>query len=274
MVYTRRRKAQKESDMQDRVTITVDEGVADVRLARGEKLNAIDGKMFDALAEAIDNLAARSDVRAVVLSGEGDGFCSGLDMAAMAGGDLAGLDLSARDFGPANLVQQVAWGWRTLPVPVIAAVHGVVFGGATQIMAGADIRLAHPATRFAIREVHWGIVPDMGGFALWRGVREDVLREWVYTAREFDAAEAQAAGFVTRLVEDPRAEALMLAARIAERSPDAVRSAKRLFGTMRSAPDAILAMESAEQVALMQGANFREAVQANMARRRPVFRDV
>jgi len=274
MVYTTNALAQKERDMDGRVTIAVTDGVADVRLARGEKLNAIDRAMFDALAGAIDALSSRADLRAVVLSGEGEGFCSGLDMAAMAGGDLAGLDLSARKHGPANLVQQVAWGWRTLAVPVIAAVHGVVFGGATQIMAGADIRLAHPATRFAIREVHWGIVPDMGGFALWRGVREDVLREWVYTAREFDAAEAQSAGFVTRLVEDPRGEALALAARIAERSPDAVRSAKRLFGAMRAAPEEMLAMESAEQVALMQGANFREAVRANMERRRPAFRDV
>ncbi|WP_343528129.1 crotonase/enoyl-CoA hydratase family protein [Sphingomonas sp.] len=260
--------------MRDRVTIEVNGGIADVRLARGEKLNAIDREMFDALAEAIDALAGRGDLRVVVLSGEGDGFCSGLDMAAMAGGDLAGLDLSARTHGPANRVQQVAWGWRTLPVPVIAAVHGVAFGGATQIMAGADIRLAHPATRFAIREVHWGIVPDMGGFALWRGVREDVLREWIYTAREFDAAEALAAGFVTRLCDDPRGEALALARRIAERSPDAVRSAKRLFGAMAiTGPEAMLAMESAEQVALMQGANHREAVAANMERRRPAFRD-
>ncbi|WP_230482801.1 crotonase/enoyl-CoA hydratase family protein [Sphingomonas sp. Leaf21] len=259
--------------MQDRVTIAVDDGVADVRLSRREKLNAIDGRMFDALVEAIDTLAARTDVRAVVLSGEGDGFCSGLDMAAMAGGELAGLDLSARSHGPANRVQQVAWGWRTLPVPVIAGVHGVAFGGGTQIMAGADIRLAHPATRFAIREVHWGIVPDMGGFALWGGVRQDVLREWVYTAREFDAAEAQAAGLVTRLVEDPRGEALALARNIAGRSPDAVRSAKRLFGTMGSASEVMLATESAEQVALMRGENHREAVQANMARRRPEFRD-
>lgn len=259
--------------MQDRVTMTVTDGVADVRLARGEKLNAIDRAMFDALAGAIDALSSRTDLRAVVVSGEGDGFCSGLDMAAMAGGDLAGLDLSARDFGPANLVQQVAWGWRTLPVPVIAAVHGVAFGGATQIMAGADIRLAHPATRFAIREVHWGIVPDMGGFALWRGVREDCLREWVYTAREFDAVEAQAAGFVTRLSDDPRREALALARSIAGRSPDAVRSAKRLFAAMGSAPEDVLAKESAEQLALMQGANHREAVRANMERRAPVFRD-
>ncbi|WP_267434616.1 crotonase/enoyl-CoA hydratase family protein [Sphingomonas sp. GM_Shp_1] len=259
--------------MRDRVTIEVDKGVADVRLSRGEKLNAIDGAMFGALAEAIETLAARTDVRAVVLSGEGDGFCSGLDMAAMAGGELAGLDLSARTHGAANMVQQVAWGWRTLPMPVIAAVHGVAFGGGTQIMAGADIRLAHPSTRFAIREVHWGIVPDMGGFALWCGVREDCLREWVYTAREFDAAEALAAGVVTRLVDDPRGEALALARRIAERSADAVRSAKRLFGAMGSAPEAMLAMESTEQMALMRGANFREAVQANMERRRPVFRD-
>ncbi|BCI71559.1 enoyl-CoA hydratase/isomerase family protein [Sphingomonas sp. S17] len=260
--------------MQDRVTIEVTDGVADVRLARGEKLNAIDRAMFDALAEAIATLSDRPDLRAVVLSGKGDGFCSGLDMAAMAGGDLAGLDLSARTHGPANLVQQVAWGWQTLPVPVIAAVHGVAFGGGTQIMGGADIRIAHPATRFAIREVHWGIVPDMGGFALWRGVREDALREWIYTAREFDAAEALAAGFVTRLSEDPRGEALALAGKIAERSPDAVRSAKRLFGTMATTESAaMLAMESAEQVALMQGANHREAVRANMERRRPAFRD-
>ena len=259
--------------MRDRVTIEVKDGVADVRLSRGEKLNAIDRAMFDALAEAIQMLATRVDVRAVVLSGEGEGFCSGLDMAAMAGGELAGLDLSARTHGPANGVQQVAWGWRTLSVPVIAAVHGVAFGGGTQIMAGADIRLAHPATRFAIREVHWGIVPDMGGFALWRGMREDVLREWVYTAREFDAAEALAAGFVTRLVEDPRGEALALARKIAGRSPDAVRSAKRLFGAMGHAPDDMLAMESAEQLALMRGENHREAVRANMERRRPDFRD-
>ncbi|MET4897346.1 crotonase/enoyl-CoA hydratase family protein [Sphingomonadaceae bacterium jetA1] len=260
--------------MEDRVTIAVAEGVADVRLARGGKLNAIDGRMFDALAQAIETLAARRDLRAVVLSGEGDGFCSGLDMAAMAGGELAGLDLAARDVGPANRVQQVTWGWRTLAVPVIAAVHGVAFGGGTQIMAGADIRLAHPATRFAIREVHWGIVPDMGGFALWRGVREDSLREWIYTAREFDAAEALAAGFVTRLVENPRDEALALARMIAGRSPDAVRSAKRLFAAMATTPpDAMLALESAEQVALMAGSNHHEAVRANMERRRPAFRD-
>ncbi len=274
MVYTSGHEAQKESDMESRVTIAVEEGVADVRLARGQKLNAIDRAMFDALAQVIESLGARPDLRVVVLSGEGDGFCSGLDMAAMAGGDLAGLDLSARSHGAANLVQQVAWGWRTLAVPVIAAVHGVAFGGGTQIMGGADIRLAHPATRFAIREVHWGIVPDMGGFALWRGVREDVLREWIYTAREFDAAEALAAGFVTRLSDDPRGEALALARKIAERSPDAVRSAKRLFGAMGCAPEAMLAMESAEQVALMQGANHREAVRANLERRSPAFRDV
>lgn len=260
--------------MPDRVTIEVDKCVADVRLARGAKLNAIDRAMFDALAAAIAELEARSDLRAVVLSGEGDGFCAGLDMAAMAGGELAGLDLATRSHGPANLVQQVAWGWRTLPVPVIAAVHGVVFGGGTQIMSGADIRIAHPTTRFAIREVHWGIVPDMGGFALWDGVRQDRLREWVYTAREFDADEALAAGFVTRLADDPHGEAMTLARRIAERSPDAVRSAKRLFGAMGvREPAALLAMESAEQVALMQGANHGEAVQANMQRRRAVFRD-
>ena len=162
-----------------------------------------------------------------------------------------------------------------LPMPVIAAVHGVAFGGGFQIMSGADLRIAAPATRFSIREVHWGLVPDMAGFALWRNlVRDDLLRELIYTAREFDAAEALATGFVTRLAEEPQAEAMALARTIAAHSPHAIRGAKRLLGMAHDAdPRTMLAAETAEQVALIGKPNMMEAVAANLARRSPVFED-
>jgi len=258
----------------DRVTVTVADRIADVRLARPDKMNALDPAMFEALGAAIDALAGRRDVRCVVLSGEGRGFCAGLDMASMAAGG-SGLAARGRNADGAILPQHVAWGWRTLPMPVIAAVHGVAFGGGFQIMAGADVRIAAPGTRFAIREVHWGLVPDMAGFALWRGqARDDVLRELVYTAREFDAAEALAHGFVTRLAYDPHGEAMALARTIAGRSPRAVRGAKRLANIMRDA-DArtMLAAETEEQMQLIGRPEMMEAVAANLAKRAAVFED-
>lgn len=258
--------------MTERVTMTIDDGVAEVRLARPDKLNALDPAMFAAIAETIDRLGAAADVRAVVLSGEGRGFCAGLDMASMeAAGDLGGL--AERRHGIANLYQQVAWGWRSLPMPVIAALHGVVLGGGLQIASGADIRIAAPDARLSVMELKWGIVPDMAGFALWRGlVRDDVLREAVYTAREFDGAAAAALGFVTRLADDPLAEARALARAIADRNPHAIRAAKRLAGVEGDAA-AILAAEAAEQAKLIGSANQMEAVAANLTRRAPVFRD-
>ena len=257
----------------DRVTIAVTDRIADVRLARPDKMNAIDPAMFTGIGAAIDALAARDDVRCVVLSGDGRGFCAGLDMVSMAAGG-SGVSRDRNDHG-AILPQHVSWGWRTLPMPVIAAVHGVAFGGGFQIMSGADIRIAAPDTRFAIREVHWGLVPDMAGFALWRSlVRDDVLRELVYTAREFDAGEAVALGFVTRLADDPRAAAMDLAAAIAGRSPHAIRGAKRLLNMAHDAdPRTMLEAETAEQVKVIGKPNMMEAVAANMAKRAPVFED-
>lgn len=260
--------------MEDRVAITLADGVAEVRLARAAKMNAIDAPMFAQIADTIAALATRAEVRVVILSGEGNAFCAGLDMAAMAGGG-SGLLTEERTHGAANLVQQAAWGWRTLPMPVIAAVHGVAFGGGFQIMSGADIRLAHPTTRFAIREMHWGLVPDMAGVALWRGmVRDDVVRELTYTARDFSAEEAQAFGFVTRLTEDPMGSARDLARVIAARSPDAVREAKGLFAVAADGDAAtILRAESAAQLRLMRRANQREAVMANLEKRAARFAD-
>lgn len=259
--------------MTDRVSITVADQIADVRLTRADKMNALDPDMFRAIGAAIDELATRNDVRCVVLSGEGRAFCAGLDMASMAAGG-SGTGAERNEQG-SILPQHVTWGWHELPMPVIAAVHGVAFGGGFQIMSGADIRIAAPGTRFAIRESYWGLVPDMAGWAVWRGlVRDDVLRELAYTAREFDADEALGHGFITRITDDPHAAAMALAHDIAAKSPHAIRGIKRLANMAHDAdPRTILKTETAEQMLVIGKPNMMEQVAANMQKRAPVFAD-
>jgi enoyl-CoA hydratase/carnithine racemase len=262
----------------DRVSIESGEnGVFQVRLTRGEKMNALDPEMFERIIEAGEYLAQRKGVRAVVLSGEGRAFCAGLDTSSFAQApDPDSPTLIERTHGNANRPQQAAMVWRKLPVPVIAALHGVCFGGGLQIASGADIRIAHPDTRMAIMELKWGLVPDMGGYALWRGlVRDDVLRELVYTNREFTGEEAQHLGLATDIDSDPLERATALASEIANRNPHAIQAAKRLHGAMHEeSGDAILLEESVEQQAIMRTKNQIEAVMAGMAKRKPDFDDV
>jgi enoyl-CoA hydratase/carnithine racemase len=266
--------------MKDRIQLEINDGIADLRLARPTKLNALDAAMFKAIAEAGAQLSHDKSVRAVVLSGEGRGFCAGLDldrMTAIINGEplLPFADLSKRTHGLANFAQHIVWQWRELQVPVIAAVHGFAFGGGFQLALGADMRFAAPGTRFSVLEANWGLIPDMAGTYLMRSLaREDVVRELTYTARVFSAEEALGFGFVTRLVEDPHAVAMAIAREIASRSPDAIRAAKRLLslGTAIDAA-ALLAAETAEQKRLIGSANQVEAVRANLENRSPRFAD-
>src|SRR5258705_3069609 len=186
--------------MEQRVSISISDGIADVGLVRADQVNALDAAVFDAVVAATERLSGEKAVRAVVLSGEGRAFCAGLDMgrfAAMkeAGGNgIAGgekRDLAARTHGMANYPQQAVWGWRQLPVPVIAAIQGVAFGGGFQLALGADIRLLAPDARMSIMEIKWGLVPDMAGKPILRSlVRDDIFRELTYTRRIFSAQEA------------------------------------------------------------------------------------
>jgi enoyl-CoA hydratase/carnithine racemase len=272
--------------MNERVACDIAAGVADVRLARADKMNALDEAMFLGLLEVGERLNKEVALRAVVLSGEGRAFCAGLDMASFAGMAGAGADrqqdrlglrtLKARTHGLANSVQQVAWQWRELPVPVIAAVHGVAYGGGFQIALGADLRYAAPGTKLSIMEMKWGLVPDMAGTQLMRHLaREDVVRELTYTGRVFSAEEALGYGFVTRLADDPRAAALETAREIAGKSPHAIRAAKRLLNlAATSEPAAGLVAESVEQQALIGTPNQLEAVMANLGKREARFADV
>lgn len=269
--------------MEDRVQVSITGGVADVRMVRADKMNALDAAMFAALVDTADRLSREKEVRAVVLSGEGRAFCAGLDMGRFAamkesGDDGIGgaqkRDLSIRTHGLCNHSQQAVWGWRQLPVPVIAAVHGVAFGGGFQVALGADMRFLAPDTRMSIMEIKWGLVPDMAGTPILASlVRDDVLRDLTYTGRIFSAQEALSYGLATRIVDDPRTAALEAAREIAGKSPDAIRAAKRMLNNLSGDPGPALLAESVEQMKLMGAPNQTEAVRANIEKRVPNFVD-
>ena len=267
--------------MKDRVSIDLEDGVADVRMIRADKMNALDPAMFEGIIAAGAQLADMKALRCVVLSGEGKAFCAGLVMASFAamkqdGDAVPGVrDLTVRSHGIANRPQQCAWLWRQLPVPVIAALHGVAFGGGFQIALGPDIRYAEPDTRFSVMEVKWGLVPDLAGTQLMRHLaREDIVRELTYTGRIFAAEEAQTLGFVTKVVADPRAAAFETAREIAGKSPDAIRAAKRLLN-LAVATDAKtgLMAESIEQQKLIGSPNQLEAILSNLQKRAASYKD-
>ncbi len=262
----------------DRVSLDLDkDGVAHVRLTRGHKLNALDPAMFDALLHAGQALFAMPGLRCVVLSGEGTSFCAGLDLAFLerrvSGEGVA--PLTERTHGNANRFQQAALQWRKLPVPVIAAVHGVCYGSGLQIASGADIRVSAPDARLAVLEMKWGLVPDMGGFTLCRGVvRDDTLRELIYTNREFSGEEAVAWGFATMADPAPLDRATAIARDIAGRSPTAIRAAKSLFNRyLDLKPDDILMEESVAQQRLAGSKNQIEAMLSQREGRQPLFTD-
>ncbi len=266
--------------MNDRVTIDIQDGVADVRLVRTDKMNALDDAMFSALIEAGERLKTEAGLRAVVLSGEGRAFCAGLDMGnfgKMASGERkggSGLVDTDRTAGGSNRAQHAVMVWREIPVPVIAAVHGVAFGGGFQLALGADIRIVAPDTRMAVLEIKWGLVPDMAGIALLRGlVRDDQARELTFTGRIFSGEEAASLGIATCVSADPHADAMAMAREIAAKNPDAIRAGKRLLDLMADSDQkAILLEESREQAALIGSPNQVEAVMASMQKREAVFR--
>ena len=271
-----------------RVAVTVEGGVADVRLNRPDKINALDPAMFAAIVEAGEALKSDPSVRAVVLSGEGRGFCAGLDFSsfqAMAGDapPAAAADgerpvssiTQVAEKRITHLGQQAAYVWQELEVPVIAAVHGVALGGGAQIALGADLRIVAADARISILEIRWGLIPDMTvTWMLPKLVGLDVAKELTFTGRMVGGEEAVRLGLATRVADDPRAEALALAAEIAGKSPHAVRSAKRLL-------NASVGRDVAEQFAderksigtLIGSPNQVEAVTAYFEKRDAVFSD-
>ena len=280
--------------MDQRVTVTVDNGVADVRLNRPDKINALDNAMFQGIVDAGEQIKNDRSVRAVVLSGEGRGFCAGLDFSsfqAMAGGggggggngqtrpardaDAGGSPMAQPEGRITHTGQQAAYVWQELEVPVIAAVHGVALGGGCQIALGADIRIVAPDARFSILEIRWGLVPDMTGTAMLPLlVGLDVAKELTFTGRMVSGEEAVKIGLATRVSDTPLEDALAMAREIAGKSPAAVRGAKRL---LNASPYRGVAEQFADERqtigSLIGGKNQVEAVKAYFEKRDPVFED-
>ena len=264
----------------DLVTIDIQNGIADVRLNREEKYNALSQDMFDAIIEAGQALASADDVSAVVLSGDGRGFCAGLDMASFAsmsdGPRKPKSDtdsLLAKDERPENRAQRPAMVWKQLPMPVISSLHGVVFGGGCQIALGTDIRIAAPDIKMSIMEIKWGLVPDMSITQTLRDIMPmDVAKELTFTGRILNGEQAKEVGLVTRVANDPLAAAMELAEEIAGKNPDAVRAGKALYEQAWHADARTgLELEAALQAQLIGTANQIEAVKANFEKRAPAF---
>ena len=247
----------------NRVAITRgSDGVAEVQLTRGDKMNALDMDMFRAIAGAARELADDRSVKAVVVHGEGRAFCAGLDVKSVTGGLQARANmeelLQRPEGAVSNLAQDVSYLWRRVPAPVIAATQGVCFGGGFQIALGADLRVSAPTCKFSIMEAKWGLIPDMGAtVVLPELVPKDVALELTLTGRVFDASEALKLGLVTRLADDPLEEARRLAKEIAARSPDSAAAAKRLLhATYAGADDGrALHIETELQKRLLGGWN-------------------
>lgn len=258
-----------------RVSIEYSDNIAHVTLTRGDKMNALDDAMVEAIIAAGLEVAA-SDARAVVLSGQGKSFCAGLDLSSFA--KMGQVDptewLMARSHGDTNQMQELVLVWRRVPVPVIAALQGAVFGGGLQLALGADIRIASADTKLSLMEMKWGLVPDLGGMVLLPDlVRSDVLRQLTYTARPVSAEQGERWGLVTSIEEDPKAAAIDLAREVAGKSPSAIRAAKRLIEVAENeGRREVLLAESRESVGLIGKADQMEVIAAQMQGRKPVFK--
>jgi enoyl-CoA hydratase/carnithine racemase len=263
----------------ERVTVTIEHGVADVRLVRADKRNALDRRMFQSIIAAGEQIASERSVRAVVLSGDGKAFCAGLDTSLFAAMAERDPDVSSDSGGTSGAIRveavQAVRVWVDMAPPVIAAVHGVAVGGGFQVALGADLRIVAPDAQLGVFEIKWGIVPDMCGTQLLpRLVGPDVAKDLMFTGRVVSGSDAQVLGLVTRLSDDPRADALALATEIASRNPDAIKVMKRLVDVSWTLSfDDGVGEERDRTEGMIGSKNQLEAVLANLEQRPGNFED-
>jgi enoyl-CoA hydratase/carnithine racemase len=233
-----------------------------IRWSRPERLNAWDGETLSQLGGALAE-AAGTDARAIVLHGEGGAFSSGDDLRETA--TLTPEEWAAALTGFNRLTREVV----AAPQPVIAAVDGVCVGGACELAAACDIRVASPGSRFGCPEVAIGLSIS-NGFSV---LAPRAARRLVLTGELIGAAEAQRLGLVDVVVEDVEAEALRLVERIASLAPLAVAGSKRLLDAAdREALERALDREAALCEQLFETADAREGLAAFLEKREPRFR--
>lgn len=249
-----------------RVQVDIDNQIAHVRMVRSEKYNGLDLAMLHALIDAAEWLRPQRELRAVILSGEGTAFSTGLDVASVTKSPLKMFQAFIPWGKNDNVFQRACWAWRNVPVPVIAALHGHCYGGALQIALAADFRFSTPDCKLSIMEIKWGLVPDMTGTLTLRELMPmDVAKKLAMTGEVFSAEKALEYKLVTEVHEDPVAAAYELCATLVEKSPDALGTIKALFqNNWHASPKRALARERLAQLRVLLNSNQRRAAQAAM----------
>ena len=240
------------------LNISKHNGIAYVGLNRPEKYNALNFKLFKEMDSCIKRLAKDKTLTAVILFGEGGNFSSGLDVKSVMSSPIDAVKLLFKWLpGNANLAQRVSIGWRRLPVPVIAVMEGICYGGGMQIVLGADIRIVAPECKMSIMEAKWGLVPDMAGFV---GLREILPKDQALmltmSADIISAQQALQLNLITSIEDEPMAAATALATKLTQTSPDANAAIKASINRSWSASiRQLLSRESWYQVRLLLGKN-------------------
>lgn len=253
------------SNKEPRVKLILgNDGIAEVILNRPDKLNALDMDMFHTINQTIKTIKKNKHVKVVILRGEGEDFCSGLDVKSVLKNPMSALKLLAKWLpGNANLAQKVTANWRNLSVPVIAAIHGRCWGGGMQIALGADFRIATPNASLSIMEAKWGLIPDMAGnSALTRQMPMDQAMKLTMTAAKFDGTQGKEYQLITDVAEEPVKAAKRLASELIETSPDVLAATKKLFyKNWHKSERSMRGNESWYQVKILAGKNQKIAAQ-------------
>jgi len=252
----------------DEVLLTRDGAILTLTLNRPDVLNALDEAMHRALADALVQ-AAGDDIRAVVLTGAGRGFCVGQDVSQFPRDPDAVGDLLRRWFNPA--VQAI----RSLEKPVLAAINGPAAGAGLALAMACDLRIAARSARLVPAFLGIGLVPDSGlSQTLPRLIGAAAAFEWLVSGRAMPADEAKQLGLINRVVEDDElaGEAATLAATLADGPTAAIGMTKALIdGSAARSFEQQLDEEAALQARAAAGADFAEGVAAFLEKRPPRF---
>ena len=252
-----------------RASYTIENKVAYVSLNRPDKHNGLDKQMIVDLVQVAKKINKNKTIRCVILQGEGASFCAGLDFNSVAKNPSMIVRFFLKlPWSKDNMFQRVAHIWRDLSVPVIAVVHGNCFGAGMQIILACDYRIATPDANLSILEMKWGLIPDMSGMAtLSRLTRVDIAQELTMTGRFFSGNEALEYGLVSKVSDDPLAEAQLLADKISQQSPDAIAATKYLFKkTWKSDTRMALLWERITQLRLLGRKNQRIAMKNGLSK--------
>lgn len=238
------------------VKVTQNNGVLSVCLSRIERKNALNMAMYETLAETLKSAEKDDQVRAVVLSGEGGAFTSG--------NDLQDFMSNAQIKIGGSPIGEFLWAYATFAKPIVVAVDGVAIGIGTTLLLHSDFAYASPGSIFQLPFTSLGLCPEFASsYLLPRLVGYAKASEWLLLGQKFSADEALTGGLINAVVEQPLEHALKVAEQLAILPPVALRKSKALLkaAQLPMVKNAI-ASETDAFIALLQGAEFQEAVTA------------